>query len=303
MLSTSQKPVKITEFYDIFDVKIDTSANPKLSTGMNLLPSTIKGPLDPSGNPFSGFNNFPLTDPSSSIQAYNPNASQHQIITGKHKANQAISAIHIESTGDIYCYPPNVSVPYWDKIIFRTYEYSFNDNANITTNGIAKALYDTYSDKFTNLEVPSIEVTLSSSDKVLQPIPSEYVGKNNSADPSCPSEFKKDLTGTHIAASYLKKANYETVPLFLKFDQYQSRSKVIFSNSDKTYYHDIEFDFNYKHGQMEPIKLNLSLSANNFNRDSGTVSYNNNLTLADMQEVLKKCYWSIEWIYNPVHGN
>ena len=59
---------------------------------------------------------------------------------------------------------------------------------------------------------------------------------------------------------------------------------------------------------MEPIKLNLSLSCNNPITFEDTVNntvekYNGNLIKTDIEGLLNKCYWCIEWIYNPAHGN
>ena len=96
--------------------------------------------------------------------------------------------------------------------------------------------------------------------------------------------------------------DYKEVPIFLKYDEYRSRSKVIFSSVDKTRNPDIEHKFGYQYGQMSPIKLNLALSCNNPITD-GTYNYNHNLDKDTISKIFKKCYWSIEWVYERESGN
>ena len=264
--------VRISEYYDIFDVRT-LKASPY--TVNNITDKSLPNSIVPTQttNPFSGFNNFPLTDPSSSIQVYQapPNEpSQYRQITGQHKAPQAITNINIDEAGNILCYPPNISVPYWNKIIFRNYDYQITDHT--------QNKYDNYVALFLN------EVGVVS--------PS-YI-------PDGANGYKPDNANADVFNATI--LDYKEVPLFLKFDEYRSRSKVIFSSVDKTRNPDIEHRFGYQHGQMEPIKLNLSFSCNSPQRDD-TYNYNSNLTRDEIEKLLVKCYWSIEWVYERESGN
>lgn len=269
--------VRISEYYDIFDVRqaIGNDGKPASQTTVKEskagdLPNNIKDTEQT--NPFRGFwndNNF---------AAGNPNNTT--TITGKHKAPQGITNIDILENGDIMCYPPNVSVPYWDKIIFRNYDYLVQPSQ-------ANSKYLDWADKYTNpyiTDYPSYK----------------YDSGTGIYEPSL-------LSSDKALPNIVKQVrDYSEVPVFLKFDQYQSRSKVIFSSVDKTRNPDIEFKFGYHHGQMEPIKLNLSPSCNNpiTNIESGTVyHYNHNFSREELEALLVKCYWSIEWVYDPTHGN
>ena len=79
---------------------------------------------------------------------------------------------------------------------------------------------------------------------------------------------------------------------------------MIFSGVDRTRNPDVEFRFSYRKGQMEPLKLNLSLSANiPVNDINSSDKYNQNLKYSDIKKLLKSCYWCIEWVYEYESGN
>ena len=251
--------VRINEYYDIYDVKVDTVQD---TIALNHTEQLPKGITDTNQtNPFRGFSNWKDFD------ANNPYNIER--IRDKVKASQAITNINIDENGDIWCYPPNVSVPYWNKIIFRNFDYYYNEKYT--------SKYKTFANLFSN------------SSDVIYPT---YALTEDAATPDPFSLLK--LTQ--------KNSEYQEIPIFLKYDEYPSRSKVIFSSVDKTRDTDIEHRFGYHKGQMEPIKLNMSFSCNNPITD-GTDHYNWNLTRSDINALLVKCYWSIEWIYEPVHGN
>lgn len=253
------KTIRVNEYYDLFDVKTISGT---VSNAITNIEDNIEN--HNTYNEFRGFsnwenfyeNNKTLTTPPSTYTANNIIE-----ITGKHKAPQAINTLSIdETTGDIWCYPPNVSVPYWTKIIFRNFDYNINYNdtdyvTNLAPNN-AFSIYDT------------------------------------STPPG--------LVNTGMTALY------QDVNIFLRFDEYPSRSKVIFSKCDKTRNPDIEFNFGYQKGQMEPIKLNISLSAGVPTRSiqgNRTDVWNQNLKKNELEHILTSCYWCIEWIYEPEHGN
>ena len=287
-----QSTIRVTEFYDVIDVK-NTYTNAtlsSLSTTEIPLHTTVveanKKVVPPSiTNTFSGFNNFPITNPDSSIQ--NPQAltpqSQYTTITGQVKAPQAQSNISISEDGTVTCYPPNVSVPYWNRIVFRTFDYEYNpkllsDGAIPPSYSYNK--YTDYLNTFANRKADAYYNSTTSTVGVYVNVP----------------------LSTTIPMIY----NYDNAPLFVKYDQYQSRSKVVFASTDRNHPHDIEFKFGYQHGQMEPIRLTLSPTANNPFRDQNTANnykYNQSYTRKDIEELLTKCYWSIEWICDKVSGN
>lgn len=265
------RTVRVNEYYDLFNILVKPSTD-ELSVMDGVLPRVIKATEQT--NPFSGFwndNNFAnenrtLTTPPATYTANNV-----IVISGKVKAPQAVNALHLDDDGNIWCYPPNVSVPYWNKIIFRNYDYTINDS---TSNAYAQQFID--SGTFEN---PDDDV----------------------------NDDQNQLVYTVVKGDNLPSIeihHYDQCPLFLRFDQYPSRSKVIFSGCDKTRNPDIEFKFSYHHGQMEPIKLNLSLSASNPIYDETSKNkYNYNLNVSQITDLLTKCYWCIEWIYEPESGN
>ena len=282
-----QSTIRVTEFYDVIDVKntyTDVTLSELSTTEIPLHTTTVeanKKVVAPSiTNTFSGFNNFPITDAISSIQ--NPNAltpqSQYTTITGQVKAPQAQSNISISDDGAITCYPPNVSVPYWNRIVFRTFDYEYNPK--VLDDGVIPPsyYYNKYTDYLNTFAIRKADAYYDVvQDNVL--IDGLYANQTN------PTIF-----------------NYDNAPLFVKYDQYQSRSKVVFASTDRNHPHDIEFKFGYQHGQMEPIRLTLSPTANNPFRDqdsSHNIKYNQHYTRQDIEELLTKCYWSIEWIYDP----
>lgn len=243
--------IRVNEYYDLFDIKNITTTTPSEPEGgilnsLTNVPTNIKDTQQ--YNPFRGFWNN---------NEYNTQQLPRDIIaiTGKIKSPQAANSLKIDDNGDIWCYPPNVSVPYWSRVIFRNYDYCFNNEPS----GNYKDLIGTLGLRYFEYEISETEVRAG-----------------------------QILEGSHI-------------PLFLRFDEYPSRSKVIFSECDKTRNPDIDFRFAYHKGQMEPIKLNLSLSANAPIRDPLTPgnTYNYNLSKEDISGILQSCYWCIEWIYEP----
>ena len=293
--------VRVNEYYDVFNVAlsaINTNVNVGTSTFTESLPNEIVE--DGSTNTFRGFSNW-LTD----FNSQNPN--NNVVIAGKHKAQQGINNINIDENGNIYCCPPNVTVPYWSRIIFRNYDYLVQPSESTRYDSIL----NTYCNKIETLQSPPYYFDNNSN---YVPIP-EYTPDLTTGDPvklwnknataaDVLDNYKKDWSDFTGFEQSIKFVDYSKVPLFLKFDQYPSRSKVIFSQCDKTRNPDIEFVFGYQHGQMEPIKLNLSLSAGNPIVDNtNKIGYNLNLKREDIEKILKKCYWCIEWIYDRVNGN
>ena len=280
-----RQTIRVNEYYDLFDIKTIAGITTEAMTN---IPTTIKNTNKT--NPFRGFWNFP---------DYNTAQKPLDLIqvTGQQKSSQANSSIRIDENGDIWCYPPNVSVPYWSKIIFRNFDYSYK---SVPIGEIAGPLDEIAAVPFTYTFPMTTYYNIPPTNYL--PVP-EYLWNQDNTDGSLDNRdwTKNDYTDLSGAQFSGMNYNFEHCPLFLRFDEYPSRSKVIFSNCDKTRNPDIEFRFDYKKGQIEPIKLNLSLSANIPVKDPTTPSnvYNQNLTKAEINNVLNVCYWCIEWIYEP----
>lgn len=328
---------RVTEYYDCFDVKtvLTYSDTPPTITAVQntALPDTDNTFLNKTNN-FRGFNNFAqddrfnimtgdntnsgllssvhnqgsaFTPPSTSTRTDGvPLASDLITITGKNKAPQVVNNISIDEAGNILCYPPNISVPYWNRVIFKHFDYDINPSDDSLFSLIAAA----HSNIISKTHYPYIQhqLTGDSSPVTSIPIPKDLWNKNNTDGSILNNDiFKQDFTGVY--GETYKETNYEfdKLPVFIKYDMYPSRTKVVYSSADKWNQNssDIVHNFNYHHGQMEPIKLNISLSASNPITDPNNSKnrYNQQLTYDDIQKLFKKCYWSIEWIYDRTTGN
>lgn len=319
----------VSEYYDLFE--FNKSSGGGVSDAFNHYAKDQNAAIMPTDqtNPFAGFwndNNF---------SAGNPNNTD--IVQGKSFSSLAYNSVYVEDDGTINCMPPTVSVPYWSKIIFRNFDYNFNNLDNVI-NFTTKYGNTTLGEfRFDSVALPTIQHGGTTS-----PVP-EYVNvtytendQNHFAgwvagtrhayrlwgvnvknymkgDPlklpdNFPTLYDYDFTvtgGTDIDnLGTFEMTNYDKMPLFLKFDEYPSQSKVIFSRCDKTRNPDIEFNFNNQHGQSEPVKLYLSLSASKSGYDATTNRrFNTKLTKAELKNLLNSCYWCIEWVYVPEKGN
>lgn len=293
--------IRINEYYDLFDVK---TINNTTTDELTNVPTSIKNTFET--NPFRGFSNW------ENFNTNNPN--NNEVILKVNKAPGVYSSIELEDNGNIICYPPPVSgVPYWDRIIFRNYDYNINvSDSSPYFNALSKIAYT----ELKQCQCPLIKphddsVSGDFQDNSWIPVPSFLWNKNNSGgaiDDTVIPDLQNDFTSFsgYINTNYL--LDFNKCPIYLKFDEYQSRSKVIFSSCDKYKQNpDIEFKFGYHKNINEPIKLNLSLSANvsytnnvlDANQRLARIdSYNYNLTKNEIRGILKSCYWCIEWIYD-----
>lgn len=322
----------VSEYYDLFEFNKSNGGN--VLSGLNHYDAGQNAAIIPTDqtNPFAGFwndNNF---------SAGNPNNTD--IVQGKSFSSLAYNSVYVEDDGTINCMPPTVSVPYWSKIIFRNFDYNFNnlDGAsdfnpqfgNVTIGNFAYkvAEYPTQTLQPTEITFPIpefVDVKYTENDqnhfpewvagtsheyKIWDTRTDDYIrGDPGHYPDNFPSlfmtqDFKGVKGSTQRVAGSFEMTNYDKVPLFLKFDEYPSQSKVIFSRCDKTRNPDIEFNFNNQHGQSEPVKLYLSLSASKSGYDSTTNRrFNTKLTKAELKKLLNSCYWCIEWVYVPEKGN
>lgn len=307
--------IRVNEYYDLFNVDLtratgDFTINTLNDNNYKTINKIADNPS--STNPFIGFNNFEQSSSNNlssvdniinNVSDFNNNLAPRDLIriTGKINApnNNFTSTLYTESNGNIWCYPPDVAgINGWDKIIFRNFDYTIQPKP---LSMYEELLNDNYI--YSYAENPLIPVGSNQ-----LPLPEKVIGDDEviytlwdtdqSTNTHINANYKKDWNTTHITGAYNKIKDYSNVPLFLKFDNYQSKSKVIFSGVDKSRNPDIEFNFGYKHGANEPIKLNLSLSANR-QITLDTNIYNSNLDLDDIEGLLIKCYWCVEWISYP----
>lgn len=269
-----RQTIRVNEYYDLFDIKTittTTAAEPVAGTldALTNVPATIRDTQRT--NPFRGFWNNDQYNVQQKTYDNTP-------ITGQIKSPQAQNSLRIDTNGDIWCYPPNVSVPYWSRIIFRNYDYTIYMKES-----------NPYSD-------------ILSTDQAVSLVPDMNFDLTGGFKNGTTYTFDNAELSRQVGSSILGYiTHFDNANLFLRFDEYPSRSKVIFSKCDKTRNPDIEFRFAYKKGQMEPIKLNLSLSANVPIRDPSNPgnTYNQNINMDTMKKIIKSCYWCIEWIYEP----
>lgn len=281
--------VHIVEFYDLFNV-----SNKSGGRGIEQVPDNIEDTNRT--NTFRGFWNSDdyntVQKPIDLIQ-----------IAGQHKSPQETNTLTLNENGDILCFPPNVSVPYWNKIIFKNYDYSLS---NWALNDVA--LKPIPHDAAVHVSVNDADVTplpnycfYPGDDAATPPVDPEIIsiyGYDRKSETHLPTKFK-------LNTSNLKSLCGETsdFPLFMKFDEYQSRSKCIYSMSSRYDKSEIEFKFSYHKGSQEPIKLNLAFSSNQYVCDKfDSFSYNKNLNKDDITKFIRRCNWSIEWIYEPESG-
>ena len=315
------KSVRITEYYDLFNVKVDIDDVSKSVKTTQSEYRKVKGPaeiVDGTTNTFSGFSNWSnfatqnvapnaysstqtqgTADPSLNVQASSIE------VTGKYKAPGTVIDVDILANGDILCYPPPISVPYWTKVIFRNYDYQLRRPAN--TSDFASWFSDVSNNGSYRCN-PTYTYVNDDQDITYLPIPQRYWLNKDTT-----SAWVEPFTGkdfTNVRGFNVPLCDYSSVPVFLKFDLYPSKTKVIFSSVDKTRNPDLEYNFGCQHGSNEPIKLNLSPTCNGAMNGIEAVSgvnhrinYNCNFTRADIEELFSKCYWSIEWVYEPSTGN
>lgn len=319
----------VSEYYDLFE--FNKSNGGDVSSGLNHYEKDQNATIIPTNqtNPFAGFwndNNF---------SAGNPNNTD--IVQGKSFSSLAYNSVYVEDDGTINCMPPTVSVPYWSKIIFRNFDYNFNNLdgvskfstqfGNVTTGNFTYSSTSLPLIRYTDVTSPVpefINVVYTANDQAHFP---EWVAGTEhryrlwgvdvatykkGEPPQLPENFPHiydenfyAIEGAEIVNDgTFEMTNFDKMPLFLKFDEYPSQSKVIFSRCDKTRNPDIEFNFNNQHGQSEPVKLYLSLSASKSGYDATTNRrFNTKLTKAELKNLLNSCYWCIEWVYVPEKGN
>lgn len=290
---TRAKPIIISEYYDLFEINKIAANNTQqninsynLYDGVNAPNTHTNAEIIPTNqtNPFIGFwndNNFNAGNPNNNV-----------VVAGKSFSPQAYNNVYVEDDGTINCFPPNVSVPYWTKIIFRNFDYNINPASDSPQLPYLQKQTQILKFQLPELSASNVSIVGTLTEDT-EENPKVYL-----AD----LDFNNSLAFSDYAVGYI--SDYYNTPLFLKYDEYPSQSKVIFSGCDKTRNPDIEFNFNNQHNQNEPIKLYLSLSASRSGYDTTTQHrFNTKLTKSELNKLLNSCYWCVEWIYNPETGN
>lgn len=292
--------VHIVEFYDLFNVMnsivtVDSKQKQLRTSTNDQIPDNIEDTNRT--NTFRGFWNN---------NDYNTVQKPIDLIpiAGQHKSPQETNTLTLNENGDILCFPPNVSVPYWNKIIFKNYDYSLS-NWKLNDYGLKPIPHDSsihVSSGSTPVALPNYWFYLGD-DAATPPKAPEIIplyGYDNKNNSLLPTEYKLDGTKLKLLCGETSE-----FPLFMKFDEYQSRSKCIYSMSSRYDKSEIEFKFGYHKGSQEPIKLNLAFSANQYYCDKNMTTqnhYNKNLNKFEISEIVRRCNWSIEWIYEPESG-
>lgn len=265
----------VSETYDLFELnKVDNSGTYAIeghndqyidaSTGQALERTGIKD--ENRTNPFRGFFN------GTNFNSDNPNFTV--AIAGKHFAPQAFNSVNILTDGTIECFPPPIHPVGWKSVTFKCFSYKMN---------LANS-----SNKFSDYVANFI-------DGIVQ----TYAYYNDATDGGATFHYPQftpladdDLSvlGARINMNQLTK--YDKCPLFIKWDEYPSRSKVVMSRKSKC----LTYVFGQPWGPDEPIRLSLSLSGSMSGYDEELKTrFNTKLTQEDIAKLLVACSFVIEW--------
>lgn len=268
--------LQITETYDLFEI---------YNKDNGLFPSSIENRIetyDPTNNeskikdtnqtnPFRGFwndNNF---------AAGNPNFTQ--VISGKHFAPDSYAAVDIQEDGTIVCYPPPVDVAGWRAVSFKLLKYAIDPDPIDPRD----TLLDPHPEKTRLLQRVS---------KIYWKTYSQYFPTYQDADGD--DTFKPITTDKLEVLS--KISNPDKTPIFLKWDEYPSRSKVVLSKDSEPTRH----VFSYPRGSNEPVRVYLSFSAQrNYWDEAAEINKSTKLDRDQIDGLLLACSFQITWEQIP----
>lgn len=265
------RSVRLSEYYDLFDVVVQ----PDLTTSLNnndVLNNDIKNMNIT--NPFIGFSNW--QDFKANNQTETPHGSgtytTNNIITveGKKFSPQAINTVSIDEQGNISCYPPNAPVPYWNKVIFRNFDFQFHPHADPNT--LAEK-YETminlnYLNTYDDMSDDAHKIYNYDNVPLFLRYP-EYRSRSHVIFSACDKTRNPDIE--HIFG-YNHGA---TEPIVLNLSMSAS---------------------------------NFITGVSNFTAPDGTTynagtRYNENLNKECINKLLTKCYFCIEWVYEAKGTN
>lgn len=266
----------VSETYDLFELNkadkgggtyaIDGHSDQYIdaSTGQALERTGIKD--EDRTNPFRGFFN------GKNFNAENPTFTA--AIQGKHFAPQAFNSVNILTDGTIECFPPPIHPVGWKSVTFKCFSYKMN-LANSSNQ---------FSDYVANYIDGLVQTYAYYNDAADGGVTFHYPQFVPLADDDLPS------LGARINMNQLTK--YDKCPLFIKWDEYPSRSKVVMSRKSKC----LTYVFGQPWGPDEPIRLSLSLSGSMSGYDEQLKTrFNTKLNQQDIADLLIACSFVIEW--------
>ena len=260
------RSVRLSEYYDLFDVVVE----PDLKTTLNnndVLNTDIKNMNIT--NPFHGFSNWQDFKANNQTEDLPDNPGTRiptniAVIKGKHFSPQAINTVSIDEQGNISCYPPNAPVPYWNKVIFRNFDFQFHPH-NITSNTLPDKYKDMITTNYLNSYITDSDATKAIYDYDNVPLflrYPDYRSRSHVIFSACDKTRNPDIE--HVFG-YNHGA---TEPIILNLSM--SASNFITGISD--------------------------FVVNGTTYHAGT-RYNENLDRECINKLLTKCYFCIEWVY------
>jgi hypothetical protein len=267
----------VSETYDLFELnKVDNSGTYEIEghndqyvgTGSNVRTS-IKD--EERTNPFRGFFN------GTNFNAENPDFTV--AIAGKHFAPHAFNSVNILTDGTIECFPPPIHPVGWKSVTFKCFSYKMNLLNN--SSKFSDYINDNFIDGIIQTYAYYIEGV---KEKEGVSVPAHYPEFSPFADDEATTP------GARINVNQLTK--YDKCPLFIKWDEYPSRSKVVMSRKSKC----LTYVFGQPWGPDEPIRLSLSLSGSMSGYDEQLKTrFNTKLNQQDIADLLVACSFVIEW--------
>lgn len=266
----------VSETYDLFELnKVDDSGTYIIQGHSDQYADKNTGPDVRTGikdedrtNAFRGF--FNGTD----FYAEYPHTPV--TIQGKHFAPHAFNSVNILTDGTIECFPPPIHPVGWKSVTFKCFSYKinsfkstsdFSDYVNFFVNGV-ESMFPYYT------EETGIGGTVYYPET-----------KPEADDTAIPP-----TSGSRTAS--LRVTKFDKCPLFIKWDEYPSRSKVVMSRKSKC----LTYVFGQPWGPDEPIRLSLSLSGSMSGYDEQLKTrFNTKLTQEDIADLLIACSFVIEW--------
>lgn len=266
----------VSETYDLFELnKVDDSGTYIIQGHSDQYADKDTGPDVRTGikdenrtNPFRGFfngTNFYAEYPHTPVA-----------IQGKHFAPHAFNSVNILYDGTIECFPPPIHPVGWKSVTFKCFTYKINSFKS-------KSDFSDYVNSFVN----GVEN--------IYPYYFEETGVGGTGyfpeiKPEADDTATLPTRGSRTETLAISK--FDKCPLYIKWDEYPSRSKVVMSRKSKC----LTYVFGQPWGPDEPIRLSLSLSGSMSGYDEQLKTrFNTKLTQQDIADLLIACSFVIEW--------
>lgn len=259
------RSVRLSEYYDLFDIVVQPDKTTSLNNN-DVLNNDIQNMNIT--NPFIGFSNW--ADFKANNQTETPHGSgtykANNIIKveAKHFSPQALNTVSIDEQGNISCYPPNAPVPYWNKVIFRNFDFQFHPH-NIVNDSLPDKYQAMIKANYLNSYITDSDTAKDILDYDNVPLflrYPEYRSRSHVIFSACDKTRNPDIE--HIFG-YNHGA---TEPIILNLSM--SASNFITGIS------------------------NFTVGGTTYN--AGT-RYNENLNKDCINHLLTKCYFCVEWVY------